>query len=238
MNKLTKQVDANYVTRKKRINIEVPSALGGIFKEIFMDDFYELSRINKKIDSGSVVFDVGANAGYFSIFVTEKIGPKVIHCFEPLPNNYELLSRNVNGSSLLKSKVRLNNMALTSPGPTFIDLYFSTNESFSPTASTIKELEQVDNVLKVPATDLEQYCKENNIKTIDLLKMDCEGAEYDIFFNLSKEFLLNIKNIYMETHDLDKAKNTLVLGGFFKSRGYKVEIFAINDHTAMLWAEL
>lgn len=236
-NKVANQDYNIYYTRRQHLKIEVPSALGGIFKEIFMDDFYELKRMKNKINSSSVVFDIGTNAGYFALFVSEKIGPAEIHCFEPFPPNYKLLSSNVRNNTSLQEKVTLNNKALAAPGVLSIDLFFDTSELFSPTASIVREFEKANNLVKVEAIDLEKYCSDHKVETIDLLKMDCEGAEYDIFLNLRTEFFLKIKNIYMETHDLDDQKNTSALSTLFRHEGFKVEIFPINDHTAMLWAE-
>lgn len=51
----------------------------------------------------------------------------------------------------------------------------------------------------------------NNIHTLDFLKVDCEGGEYDIFFSVSAEVLSHCKYIAIEYHDIDEKKNGKML---------------------------
>jgi len=235
LNKLGKTDVTKYCTRKKKLRFNVPANLKGIFKEIFLDEFYDLSFIKKNIDQSSIVFDIGANAGYFTIFITEKISPKEIHCFEPFPNNFKLLGTNID--SRYQHQIFLNNLAVAGPHVKSVDLHYNENNAFSPTASMFKGIDTVNSTITVSAIDLEEYCQGHQIQKIDLLKMDCEGAEYDIFYNLPDSFFSKIKSIYMETHNLDTDQNnTDALVRHFKQLGYKTVVKPIDDHASMVWA--
>ena len=48
---------------------------------------------------------------------------------------------------------------------------------------------------------LEKFCQEREIKAIDLLKVDIEGAELELFENFSIEFLEKIRQVTIEFHD-------------------------------------
>jgi hypothetical protein len=104
LNKLSKTDRITYTARNKKLVYDVPSSLGGIFKEIFLYEFYDLAKLRNKTDQSSIVFDIGANAGFFTIFITEKINPKEIHSFEPFPNNLKLLGKKYKKYSKFQSK--------------------------------------------------------------------------------------------------------------------------------------
>jgi FkbM family methyltransferase len=194
--------------------------------------------MKSNLNNSSIIFDIGANAGFFSIFLTENINPKEIHCFEPLPNNFKLLEKKLRAGNNSQCKFILNNKAVVKPGINSIDLHYDEDSEFSPTASIIKGFDVTNKSICVRAVNIETYCEENRIEKIDFIKMDCEGAEYDIFYNLSASFFEKTSHIYMETHDLDNLKNnTRSLDEFFNQSGFTTQVSSINDHTAMLWAE-
>jgi len=60
------------------------------------------------------------------------------------------------------------------------------------------------------------------LKRIDYLKMDCEGAEYDILFKCKDSVLRKIKKIGMEPHYIDEKKNVNELKTFLVAKGFHV----------------
>lgn len=237
LNKFLKKDPITFQTRKRKLQFQVPSDVRAIFKEIFMENLYDIERIKKVTNSSSIVFDIGANAGYFTLFMAEKIFPKEIHCFEPFLTNFTLLESNVSSINQKHKVVFLNNCAMVAPGKQEINLFIQEQGEHSSIPSIIKDFNTSQLILKVKATNLEKYCSENKIEQIDLLKMDCEGAEYEIFYNLSEQTFHKIQHIYMETHDLDlQNNNTNALVKHFEQFGYQVEILPLNDDTAMVWA--
>ena len=63
-----------------------------------------------------------------------------------------------------------------------------------------------DNV-DIESTTLENIIKENNINNIKLLKIDCEGSEYEILYNTPKEILNLIKYMRGEFHENKELTN-------------------------------
>ena len=55
--------------------------------------------------------------------------------------------------------------------------------------------------MNVPSCTLESIIKNNNIKKIKLLKIDCEGSEYEILYSLPTEVLNNIDIMRGEFHE-------------------------------------
>jgi hypothetical protein len=65
--------------------------------------------------------------------------------------------------------------------------------------------------------------EKNNIKICSLLKIDCEGAEYEILFNTTDELFRRIENIFFEIHPIkDHLPEELKI--FLTKKGYVLEV--------------
>lgn len=64
--------------------------------------------------------------------------------------------------------------------------------------------------------------QKKNIKKIDLLKMDCEGAEYEIITSLNVKDLSKIKRIVMEAHQGPDSKNHIWMKNYLEKKDYVV----------------
>lgn len=68
------------------------------------------------------------------------------------------------------------------------------------------------------------------------MKLDCEGAEYEILFGCSDENLKKILKISMECHNIDTNRNADQLKKFLEKQGFKVTIKSDKHANAMLYA--
>jgi hypothetical protein len=75
--------------------------------------------------------------------------------------------------------------------------------------------------------------EERQIEHIDLLKMDCEGAEWEILPN-SSEVLPHVRQICMEFHPMNGWTGDK-LATYLRNAGYKVE-FTEGGWNGALWA--
>ena len=74
---------------------------------------------------------------------------------------------------------------------------------------------------------LPQIFQQYQIDTIDFLKLDCEGSEYDILYNLGATMFERIAVISLEFHDLhDPERSGYTLALFFLKMGYTITKFA------------
>lgn len=198
-----------------------------ILEEVFVDrrysgcfPFYE----------EAVVVDVGAHYGYFSLFASRNLDPKsTIISLEPSPSNYKILSKNILDCKV--KNVQLLDKAIgAETGEQTLHLGRSVNHSLIKDYSLLSE---ESNSVQVDVLDLEGLMSSYNLGKIDFLKMDCEGAEYDILLKASEPILKKIKVISMEFHDL-KTKgltgNDLV--GKLRKSGFEILRFDY-DHTRM-----
>jgi hypothetical protein len=73
---------------------------------------------------------------------------------------------------------------------------------FSLESSVLNKMNEVsgDNYELIPTISLEEIIKQNNLSKVDLVKLDIEGAEYDIVKNLNNKTTACIKEFRMEYH--------------------------------------
>jgi len=128
------------------------------------------------------IFDVGANKGQFAELIINQIGdiPFRSHCFEPGKLTFDILHKMIGDHR----NFTLNNCALGRQGGK-TDLFY--DEPGSGLASLSKRrLKHYDiefsHSEKVKVDTLDNYCKNNDIQTIDLLKLDVEGHELDVLY--------------------------------------------------------
>lgn len=162
-------------------------------KEIFIDDIYQKFF---KVDEGDIVFDVGASVGPFTHHI-KKQNPKKVYCFEPHPELYKTLSKNVSCENV----VCINKSVGSS------DEEYTTTGLFN---EDIVECFSDENLRTVPSTKFSTFVRENNIERIDFLKSDCEGGEYEIFNDENFEWIVkNVKKISGEWHLVTKEQKDL-----------------------------
>lgn len=148
-----------------------------------------------EIKGQDVVVDIGAHIGSFSVFAS-RFASKV-YSFEPVNDNYVILQENLEMNKI--KNVYSFKMAVsdkTGEKELFICDNNCGGHSFYINGKSSKKT-------MVPTISLEDLMVSNNIYAIDFLKMDCEGAEYDILLNCPKRILDKIKKISMEYHNID-----------------------------------
>ncbi len=150
--------------------------------EVINHDEYKLNTIQLK--NVNTICDIGASIGVFSILAHRHFSNAKIICVDPNPNTIELLRLNT------------ENFAKVIDGCISDDknvyMVFGSQDYEASVSSNPRELKY-----KVKPYTLKQIIPEG----CDLLKLDCEGAEYDIF---EKEDLSNVRYIIGEWHNTSK----------------------------------
>jgi FkbM family methyltransferase len=189
-----------------------PNDLDG-FTEVWIHDDY--TKEGHDIHQGGVVVDIGAHVGMFTLLASQKASK--VFSIEPLELNHNQLLINKylnNKHNIITSKTCISG----TDGQ--IELYTHDKEYFM---LSMTEQESGCNKVKVPCVTLKTFMEQNNIRSIDFLKMDCEGSEYAIIEACDKETLKKINKVSAECHDTN-GRNAKHLAETMRHKGFSVKL--------------
>ena len=169
-----------------------------VITNIAIHDFNGINKIDN-LDSYKNIIDIGGHIGYFDIYISRLCPNARVFSFEPNPENYERLIRNI-GMNKLEGKVISSNSAISDVGGT-IKLYLH-NTTFGHSTAIV-----APDYIEVPCYTLEYILSQYQIESLDLLKLNAEGAEYPILWNINKEILRKFKSICVQCHRIDASRN-------------------------------
>ena len=208
--------------------VEVPRRLLQTFKEIFMAECY-CQEMSLPATDNPVVIDIGANAGYFTLFALSRMPGVRTFSYEPIPVNFKQLKRNFDLNP--GQSARCFQMAVAGETGT-LTLSYDPRDQFTTSASV--HVQDGTATISVPCTSLAEIFAENRLERCDLLKMDCEGAEYDILYNCPAEILARIRSIAMEVHGGTKPEHNIEsLETYLRENGFITR----RRPVGMLWAD-
>jgi FkbM family methyltransferase len=196
---------------QKKIEYLDSASLLFIYDEIFNKQIY-----NFKTDSQTpIIIDAGANIGMSVIYFKMKFPNAKITAFEPDEEVFNVLKNNV--ASFEFKEVELVKKGL------WKEVTVLTFNSEGADAGRISDKNENGKVIKIETSLLSNYLKSN---TIDLLKIDIEGAEFEVL-NECKDYLKNVNNIFIEYHSFSGQEQFLPeLLGVLKSAGFRLNINA------------
>lgn len=141
----------------------------------------------------ATILDVGAHKGYFSLFAARHAAPGArIIAVEPHPQTAVILRENLRRNGV--EKVQVAECALAGNEGT---AHLHLAQSFSHSLHAGPDAEAVE----VETTTLPALIGRYEFEQIDFLKMDCEGAEYDVFLSAEAATLDRIGALSLEFHD-------------------------------------
>lgn len=147
-----------------------------------------------------VIIDIGAHIGTFSLLCALKYPTASIYSYEPCLDSFQIFRKNkeINNLDLLQVFC----MAVSSSKGTARLFHSEDNGNWGH--SITKALSSSFEV--VNTTTLEEIIVDNNIDFIDLIKLNCEGAEFGILFNTPQSMLQRVGvGIILYHEDLGNA---------------------------------
>jgi FkbM family methyltransferase len=172
------------------------------------------------LKNARIGIDAGAHIGTFSIFAARR-SPAKIFAVEPTEKNLRVLRENIKLNDLNGRVVPVRVALAGKSGE--IDLFVPQNGGLATTTAGHLEnygaAEGGVSSSKIRALTLADFFKENRIDFCDFIKMDVEGAEYDIFYNTPEEIFKRIGIMSIECHG-DGDINQLMK--FISARGFEV----------------
>jgi len=192
------------------------TALYDMIAEIVDYDAYQLSQITWRANGTRHIVDIGANIGVTALAFSQIPGASVT-CYEPDPENCKLLQENVESNKV--TNVRIFQAAVAKKNGT---IEFHTDEESTGGRIADEQFTSKRPKIAVPATTLANAVARCESSTIELLKCDCEGGEYDIVDQITPELAGRIRNISMEVHDLDQRRNVQTVSDQLSRLGYRL----------------
>jgi FkbM family methyltransferase len=187
-----------------------------IIKEICLDRQYQQASLD--IADGWTVLDIGAGLGDFAVEVAKSRPHSTVYAYEPFPQSFALLQENLR----LNGIQNVQAFPLAVAGQTGPVRFHIASEAVAHT--TVGCAQTSRQTIGVSATTLDQAFAELRLLQCDYLKMDCEGAEYDILFHTSAETLQRIRHLCLEYHDTVPNVSHRDLIRFFMERGFEVRV--------------
>ena len=162
-----------------------------------------------RISPGSIVVDIGANIGAFALYAA-RCGASAVYAYEPNSAAYQCLARNIETNAL---------SGTVQPRPLAVSAIAGQDVKFPRSPSVynrIAEENDTGDFETVRTTNFAEILAQDTRQGIDLLKLDCEGAEYDILFTATPADIQRIREIRMEFHlgRDEELKSYLLNAGF------------------------
>lgn len=179
----------------------------------------QTAAMTAMIKPGDVLFDIGANVGYYSILASRLVGENGrVVAFEPLPRNVDFLERHIELNDA--GNVTVQRLALSDKRGMS---RFTTGQN-----SAMGHIGK-DGELEVETVSLDEVVAELGI-TPDVIKMDVEGSEMDVFRG-GEETLKRAKpSIFLSTHS-DELRTSCL--SFLQGLGYKVQTIDVHEFLAV-----
>jgi FkbM family methyltransferase len=156
--------------------------------DIFFNKVYEFLPVQ-----GNIVVDIGANIGDSCIYFALRGARKII-AIEPFPKNYDAAKKNIEVNGFTdKTFLKLSGCAAKRGHINVDPLYRSDHSS---------RLVDFGQGVKIPLVTLRDIIDENKVsEEMVVLKMDCEGCEYDIILFSDCDTLRSFSHIQIEYHN-------------------------------------
>ncbi len=209
-----------------------------VVNQVFKDKEYTPEGFEIKKDD--VIIDIGANIGIFSLLAAQQAHGGKVYAIEPtgVINCLELSAEKNALSNIKIMKVAMgadNEMLEMTTFPAFNILnhqkgvhqpwftrflvFLNINLFYRKILKYAKQITET-----VPTISLNTVIEQENIHKINLLKVDCEGAEYGIFRSLTDENYKKIDKISLEFHHFQKGVHYKELVDILESKGFNVRV--------------
>ncbi len=212
--KLTKHDSVIFETKSGiKIRLRTNSTDLMALTNVWMINEYEIQ--NYEINANDTIIDIGSHIGTFSLLVSQFCNKGKILSYEPMPDNFECLKLNLEINKI-KNIIPFNFAVSSDSGK--LDMFFNNDQSGHNIFS------KNNKKITINSISLQKIFDDNNIKSCKLLKLDCEGSEYQIIDALPSDYFDRIENIVMEYHFADsKSELPKKMISKIQNAGFKIK---------------
>ncbi len=154
-------------------NVRLFLELGGLHMALYQY-IYETNNVSIKVEKDDIVIDGGACYGDESIIFADMAGINgKVYAFEFLPENLNIIEKNLNCNPEIKNRVKVINNALWNTSNT--NLYVKEDGP----ATRCSLLNNIEYTTVVKTKSIDDLVKEENLNKLDFIKLDIEGSELE-----------------------------------------------------------
>lgn len=217
--------------RSRRLHVKLTDLY--MATSCLVDEQYN-SRPGFALGESDTVIDIGAHIGSFAVYAAGKAPKGRVFSYEPHAASHAQLLKNL----------RLNGAANVQAFQEAVAGRAGTRTLYAA------PLNSAENNLyrggprgsEVRALTLEELFARHGIARCDFMKVDCEGAEYEIFLNAPPETLARIRRLGVECHVgryfglADPKAVPRTLTAFLERNGFRLETWTENELHTFIWA--
>lgn len=167
------------------------------------------------IHRDSIVYDLGANIGYFTLLFN-KYSNKV-YSFEPIPANLDLIKLHISANAI--DNVEVFPYAITAKD-NVLEFPLIENHSAFTYKRESKNFSLDRRMLKVEGRSLDSLIHERNLLPPTLIKIDVEGAEFDVLQGAKETIMKHHPTLLLATHESQIKGIRSKCLDFMKTLGY------------------
>ncbi len=159
-----------------------------VYRQVLVFEHYA----SQKTKNVRTIIDLGANIGLATLYYKHKYPGATIIAVEPESGNFNMLKKNVAGLKnvyCVQKAIWNKSRSLQLVSTQFGEYGYAVGEEANEESS------------EIGAITIGDLCDQFSISTIDLLKIDIEGSEKELFDKGSEEWLPRVKSIVIELHD-------------------------------------
>jgi FkbM family methyltransferase len=204
-----------------------------VIRECLLSNLYTRFISKKNLD---IVLDLGCQKGYFITgLLSNKVKIKKAVCVDPLAENLKVFKENIIlNKNLYKRGIKI----LFEPSAVFIKngkkIFYVTGNSVNHSLKNPSKYDKVIKKLIVNTVTIKSLFDKYKLQKIDLVKIDIEGAEFDLFRSKDIGQLLNTRYLVMEIHP-DKKNKTSELIKILESFNFEIK-YPNNAYKSFIFA--
>ncbi len=183
--------------------VQCPNADGARFPlyEVFGDDAYRMDELLGGIDPDAVILDIGGQIGSFALACAAAGPSRRVQVYEASPTSAGYIQRNVTANGL-DDRVKVHAAALAGEVGEFVLIDSGTASGHNGLTAPDFLIEAGATEVTVPAETFDRAVAAAG-GPVQVVKMDVEGAEYDIILRSTPSSWADVRRVVMEYHPVE-----------------------------------
>lgn len=186
---------ASLTNGSRDVQLRLGTSDAHVFRQVFGDREYDVPGLPER---ANVIFDLGSNIGLAALFFTDKYPGAKIISVEPDPDNFSMLLKNTAGVSGVKTEQAA--VWHTSGTISFATRSETGEDLGAWGGQTLEAAAPSQSAVSVQAVSIPDLMSRHGVERIDVLKVDIEGAELELF-SRDASWLDRVDMVLVETHD-------------------------------------